>query len=75
MKNQIKELRQSRGISQQRCADELGISMRTLQRYEKGETENLSHFIKLAEYFQVDLDVLLQSSTDPPKKTQHYKHT
>ncbi|WP_035786892.1 helix-turn-helix domain-containing protein [Butyrivibrio sp. XPD2002] len=62
MENQIKELRQSRGISQQKCADDLGISMRTLQRYEKGETENLSFFIKLANYFNVDLEVLLTIS-------------
>ena len=75
MENQIKELRQSHGISQQKCADDLGISIRTLQRYEKGETENLSHFIKLAEYFQVDLDVLLQSSVEAKKNTCHYNHT
>ena len=62
MENQIKELRQSRGISQQKCADDLGISMRTLQRYEKGETENLTHFIKLANYLNVDLEALLHAS-------------
>ena len=62
MDNQIKALRQSRGISQQKCADDLGISMRTLQRYEKGETENLTHFMKLADYLHVDLEVLLQTS-------------
>ncbi len=62
MENQIKELRQRRGISQQKCADDLGISMRTLQRYEKGETENLTHFIKLANYLNVDLEALLHAS-------------
>lgn len=62
MENQIKALRKSRRISQQKCADDLGISMRTLQRYEKGETENLTHFIKLADYLHVDLEVLLCTS-------------
>lgn len=62
MENQIKELRQRRGISQQKCADDLGISLRTLQRYEKGETENLTHFIKLANYLNVDLEALLHAS-------------
>ena len=62
MENQIKELRQRRGISQQRCADYLGISLRTLQRYEKGETESLSHFIKLANFLHVDLEALLSAS-------------
>ncbi len=61
MENRIKELRRDRKISQQKCADDLGISIRSLQRYEKGETENLSYFIKLAEYFNVELDDLLDS--------------
>lgn len=61
MENQIKKLRQRRGISQQKCADDLGISMRTLQRYEKGETENLSLFVKLADYLNVDLGVLINT--------------
>ena len=59
MKNQIKELRQSRGISQRKIADDLGISMRTLQRYEKGETDNLTYFVKIANYLQVDLESLI----------------
>ena len=59
MDNGIKRIREERGISQQKCADDLGISIRTLQRYEKGETENLSYFIRLARYFCVDLEELL----------------
>lgn len=59
MKNRISELRKEKGISQQKCADDLGISLRTLQRYEKGETENLSCFIKMATYFGVELEELI----------------
>lgn len=61
MDNGIKRIREERGISQQKCADDLGISIRTLQRYEKGETENLSCFIRLSEYFNVDLEELLNA--------------
>ena len=75
MENQIKELRQSRGISQQKCADDLGISIRTLQRYEKGETENLTHFVKLADYLQVELDDLLCSSESIKNSIKHKKCT
>ncbi len=59
MENRIKELREARKISQQKCADDLGISPRTLQRYEKGETENLSYFVKLAEYFGVEIEEII----------------
>ncbi len=62
MENQIRKLRQSRGITQQQCADDLGISIRTLQRYEKGETENLTFFVKLADYLNVSLDTLLRTN-------------
>lgn len=61
MNNGIKRIREERGISQQKCADDLGISIRTLQRYEKGETENLNYFIKLSEYFGVELEELLRT--------------
>ncbi|WP_044914166.1 helix-turn-helix domain-containing protein [Butyrivibrio sp. WCE2006] len=70
MENQIKELRKRRGISQQKCADDLGISMRTLQRYEKGETENLTFFVKLADYLNVNLEVLLHASNGGEKNEQ-----
>lgn len=59
MENQIKKLRQDRGISQQECADAIGISVRTLQRYEKGETENLTIFVQIADYLKVDISKLL----------------
>ena len=59
MENQIKNLRKSRGISQQKFADDIGVSLRTLQRYEKGETENLCFFVKIAEYFDVELEELI----------------
>ncbi len=59
MENQIKKLRKDRGISQQECADAIGISVRTLQRYETGETENLTIFVQIADYLKVDISKLL----------------
>lgn len=60
MNNGIKRIREEKGISQQKCAEELGISIRTLQRYEKGETENLTYFVRIAEYLDVSLEELLK---------------
>ena len=58
MKNNIRELRNEKGISQQRCADDIGISRRTLQRYEKGSLGGIEYLKKIADYFHVSLDEL-----------------
>ena len=58
MKNNIRELRNEKGISQQRCADDIGISRRTLQRYEKGSLGGIEYLKKIADYFKVSLDEL-----------------
>lgn len=56
MTNRIKELRNKKGVSQQKCADDVGISIRTLQRYESGYLGGIEYMQKLAEYFGVTLN-------------------
>ena len=58
MGNIIRDLRIKMGLSQQKCADEIGISKRTLQRYEKGMLGNIEYLKKIALYFDVSLDEL-----------------
>ena len=58
MKNRIQELRKKKGVSQQKCAEDVGISIRTLQRYEKGHLGSLEYIKKLADYFNVHIDEL-----------------
>lgn len=58
MENNIRELRVKMGISQQRCADEIGISRRTLQRYEQGYLGGIEYLKKIADFFDVSLDEL-----------------
>ena len=58
MRNKIRELRIKKGISQQQCADDIGISIRTLQRYEKGYLGGIEYLKKIADYFDVSLDDL-----------------
>ena len=58
MKNNIRDLRIKMGVSQQKCADEIGISIRTLQRYEQGYLGGIEYIKKIADYFHVSLDEL-----------------
>ncbi|WP_044936605.1 helix-turn-helix transcriptional regulator [Pseudobutyrivibrio sp. LB2011] len=59
MKNNIKKLRQERGLSQRQVADDLEIPIRSYIRYEKGQTDNLQFFCKIAEYLMVDINDLI----------------
>lgn len=58
MENNIRKLRLKKGISQQHCAEVIGISRRTLQRYEKGSLGGIENLNKLADFFDVSLDEL-----------------
>ena len=58
MKNRIQELRNNKGVTQQQCADDVGISLRTLQRYEDGRLGGIAYLKRLAEYFGVSIDEL-----------------
>lgn len=63
----IKELRKNRHISQLRMAMDLHMAQNTISRYETGEREpGLAELIKIADYFQVSIDYLLER-TDNPK--------
>ena len=57
--NRIKQLRLDKGISQEKCAKDTGISISSIKRYEKegiiGNTYNLK---RLAEYYSVDMDYI-----------------
>ena len=57
----LKELRKSRGISQQRLAIELNTTQNTISRYETGERQaDYSMLIAIANYFDVSIDYLLE---------------
>lgn len=58
MKNRIKEFRRAKGISQDLMAQDLRISCRTLQRYEKGQVADANTLFQIAEYLGVDVKSL-----------------
>ncbi len=63
----LKELRRKKGISQLKLAMDLGMNQNSISRYETGEREaDYATLIRLAEYFDVSIDYLLER-TDNPK--------
>lgn len=64
----LKELRNSKGISQVSIAKILGITDRGYRKYEAGDNEpTMSVLIALADYFDVSLDYLCGRSDDPSR--------
>ena len=59
----LRELRLERNMSQQRLAMELSMTQNTISRYENGEREpGIKELIRIADYFNVLLDYLLERS-------------
>ncbi len=62
----LKELRKSRGISQLKLAMDLSLNQNNISRYENGDREaDYATLIKLADYFHVSIDYLLERTDDP----------
>ncbi len=68
----LKEIRKSKGISQLKLAMDLNTNQNTISRYETGEREpGIAELIKIADYFNVSLDYLLER-TDIPEIRNNY---
>lgn len=62
----LRELRKSKRISQLKLALDLNTSQNTISRYETGEREpGLNDLIKIADYFNVSVDYLLERTNCP----------
>lgn len=60
-KDRLRSARIARGYTLQAVADELGVTLITIQKYESGAREpNLQALRKLAELFSVPTDFLLE---------------
>ena len=61
----LKELRTARHITQLKLAMDLNMSQNTISRYETGEREpGLAELVKIADYFSVSIDYLLERTDD-----------
>ncbi len=62
----LKELRTQKGISQLKLALALNTNQNTISRYETGEREpGINELIKIADYFNVSVDYLLERTNNP----------
>ena len=56
----LKELRQKKQITQEQFAEQMGVSRRTVSRWETGNNlPDLSVLVELADYYNVDLNETL----------------
>lgn len=63
LSDRLRSLRNSRGLSQQKLADLLGVSKSSINMYERGEREpGLDLIESMADFFNVDLNYLLGKS-------------
>lgn len=66
LSKRLKELRNSKGLSQQALANEIGISKSSINMYERGEREPSVDTLELfADYYNVDMNYLLGNSSIP----------
>ena len=63
----IQKLRLQRGWSQEQLAEVSGLSVRTVQRLERGQPGSLESMKALAAVFETDLDRLKEPTMDAPR--------
>lgn len=62
----LKELRENKGITQLKLAVDLNMNQNNISRYENGTREaDYETLIKLADYFDVSIDYLLERTDNP----------
>lgn len=62
----LKELRKKKGISQLKLAMDLSMNQNTISRYETEERQaDYKTLIKIADYFNVSIDYLLERTDNP----------
>lgn len=67
--DKLQKLRKNKGLTQKNISIALGISERAYQGYElKDSAPSLKMLIKLADYFNVSIDYLLDRSDDPTRR-------
>lgn len=64
----LKELRKQHNISQLKLAIDLQLNQNAISRYETGVREaDYSTLIKIADYFDVSIDYLLERTDNPSR--------
>ena len=72
----LKALRTSKGLSQQKLADEIGTSQQAINRYENHNVEpDIDTLIKLADFFETTIDFLVGRRLTETQRTATYRLT
>lgn len=72
----MKELRIARNLTQEQLAEQLGVSRRTVSRWETGSNmPDLSILIEMADYYAVDLRELLDGERKGEKMNKELEET
>ena len=72
LQHKLARLRAQRGWSQEKLAEELGVSRQAVQKWERGAgTPDLENLIKLAKRFNVSMDALLLDSDQRVLEEMH----
>ena len=67
--SRLQLLKSQKNITQKSIPENIGISLRAYQYYEKGQREpSMSVLIALADLFDVSLDYLVGRSDDPERR-------
>lgn len=62
----LRDLREDHDLMQKEVAAILGIQQTVYSRYERGfQTIPVEHLLKLADYYQVSIDYILQRTDNP----------
>ncbi|WP_422124242.1 helix-turn-helix domain-containing protein [Planococcus sp. X10-3] len=60
LSKKIKQLREEKGVSPEKLAEEIGFAKSTVWAYESGKKQvSVSHLERLADYFEVSIDSIL----------------
>lgn len=71
----LKELRRSKGVSQENLAELCGVSMQAVSKWENGQSfPDITFLPKLAGYFQVTIDTLLLGKVDNEETGADIEH-
>lgn len=72
----FKELRKEKGLTQEQLAERLGVSRRTVSRWETGSNmPDLDILIELSDYYQVELRELLDGERKGEKMDKELEET
>ena len=74
--NYLKELRKSKGLTQEELSEKLGVSRRSVSRWETGSNlPDLDILIELSDFYDVDLRDMLTGNTEEEPMDREIKET